>query len=219
MPKWTKEQLKAINEEGKNILVSAGAGSGKTAVLSERVLRKVSEGIDISRILVLTFTEAAAAEMKSRIRDKIAKTNNEEQLIKLDSAYITTFDSFALSVVRKYHYLLDIAADVSIVEKSVITLKMRKILDELFLKYYETKEPNFLRLIDTYCLKDDHEIKDFIINVIDKINLIYDQEEYINNYVKEFYSDEHLKSVKDDFINLLKSKIEIMEANLKLIKS
>ena len=56
MPSWTKEQLQAINEEGQNIIVSAGAGSGKTAVLSERVLRKLKQGIDINRLLVLTFT-------------------------------------------------------------------------------------------------------------------------------------------------------------------
>ena len=68
--KWTKEQLLAINEEGTNLIVSAGAGSGKTAVLSERVLRKVKEGIDIRQILILTFTNEAAGEMKERIRKK-----------------------------------------------------------------------------------------------------------------------------------------------------
>ena len=73
MPSWTKEQLQAINEEGQNIIVSAGAGSGKTAVLSERVLRKLKQGIDINRLLVLTFTNEAAGEMAARIRKKIKK--------------------------------------------------------------------------------------------------------------------------------------------------
>lgn len=68
--KWTKEQQLAIDQEGTNLIISAGAGSGKTAVLSERVLRKLKEGIDIRRILILTFTNEAAGEMRERIRKK-----------------------------------------------------------------------------------------------------------------------------------------------------
>ena len=71
--KWTKEQQLAIDQEGTNLIISAGAGSGKTAVLSERVLRKLKEGIDIRRILILTFTNEAAGEMRERIRKKIKK--------------------------------------------------------------------------------------------------------------------------------------------------
>ena len=71
MPKWTNEQLDAINKSGTNIIVSAGAGSGKTAVLSERVLRILKEGTHIDELLILTFTNAAAKEMKERIRKKI----------------------------------------------------------------------------------------------------------------------------------------------------
>ena len=67
MPKWTKEQMKAINSDGTNIIVSAGAGSGKTAVLTERVIRKLEDGIGIDKLLILTFTKAAAREMKTRI--------------------------------------------------------------------------------------------------------------------------------------------------------
>ena len=70
MPRWTKEQMEAINKEGTNIIVSAGAGSGKTAVLSERVLRKLKDGTKISEMLILTFTNAAAFDMKERIRKK-----------------------------------------------------------------------------------------------------------------------------------------------------
>ena len=99
MTKWTDEQLEAINKEGTNILVSAGAGSGKTAVLSERVLRKVKEHVSVDDILVLTFTNAAAKEMKDRIRKKISDYPEfKDELDKIDSAYITTFDSFALSI-------------------------------------------------------------------------------------------------------------------------
>ena len=70
---WTDEQWQAIQEEGKNIIVSAGAGSGKTAVLTERVIRKLKDGIPVNKLLILTFTKAAAEEMKDRIRKKIKK--------------------------------------------------------------------------------------------------------------------------------------------------
>ena len=71
MPKWTEEQQSAIDTEGANIIVSAGAGSGKTAVLSERVIRKLESGVDVDHLLILTFTKAAAFEMMIRIRNKI----------------------------------------------------------------------------------------------------------------------------------------------------
>ena len=72
MPKWTDAQEKAINEYGKNIIVSAGAGSGKTAVLTERVITHLKKGVKITNLLILTFTNAAAGEMRARIRKKIA---------------------------------------------------------------------------------------------------------------------------------------------------
>ena len=103
---WTPDQLKAIQESGSNIIVSAGAGSGKTAVLTTRVLEKLNHGIHINELLILTFTNAAAAEMKERIKKNIEKENLSDELELIDASYITTFDSFALSLVKKYHYLL-----------------------------------------------------------------------------------------------------------------
>ena len=115
MPNWTKEQELAIKKEGTNIIVSAGAGSGKTAVLTARVIRKLKDGIDINKLLVLTFTNEAAGEMKDRIRKSIKKEESlKEQLDYIDSSYITTFDSFALSIVKKYHYLLNVSSNISI---------------------------------------------------------------------------------------------------------
>ena len=110
---WTEEQNQAIFESGKDILVSAGAGSGKTAVLTARVMRIIESGVHINELLVLTFTKAAAAEMKERIRKALKKKvldnpKLKQELELIDQAYITTFDSFALSVVKKYHYLLKI---------------------------------------------------------------------------------------------------------------
>ena len=112
---FTYEQQLAIDTHGTNIVVSAGAGSGKTAVLTERIFKMIEGGQDISRLLVLTFTRAAALEMKERIKKRIIQSGKyTEQLDKIDSAFITTFDSFSLSVVKKYHYLLNVDKNVAI---------------------------------------------------------------------------------------------------------
>ena len=106
----TESQLQAINESGKNIIVSAGAGSGKTMVLSRRVLKKLHDGVDVDHLLILTFTKAAASEMARRIRNNIKKEPDLlDQLNKLDSSYITTFDSYSLSIVKNFVPLVGIA--------------------------------------------------------------------------------------------------------------
>ena len=138
---WTDEQWEAIYEDNKNIIVSAGAGSGKTAVLTERVIRKLKAGVHVNELLILTFTKAAAAEMADRIRKKIKKIPElKNELNLLDSAYITTFDSFALSVVKKYHYLINTSSNIGIIDPSVIAIKKNKIMDELYLELYDTKD-------------------------------------------------------------------------------
>ena len=131
MSRWTDDQEKAITKSGTNIIVSAGAGSGKTAVLTERTIRKLLNGGNINRLLILTFTNAAAAEMKERIRKAIKKANLKDQLDYIDSAYITTFDSFALSVVKKYHTLLGLSPNISIMDSSIEILKTNEIIDKI----------------------------------------------------------------------------------------
>ena len=167
---FTKEQQLAIDKEGSNIIVSAGAGSGKTAVLTERVIRKLKQGVDVDKLLILTFTNEAASEMKSRIRASITKNNLTTQLSLLDSAYITTFDSFALSMVKKYHYLLNISNELKIIDSNVITIYKNNVLDNIFENKYG--EPDFDKLINDFCLKDDKSIKNFILEVSNKLDLI-----------------------------------------------
>ena len=133
MPKWTKEQQEAIDLDGENIIVSAGAGSGKTAVLTERVIRKLESGISINKLLILTFTKLAASEMKLRIRNEIKKRIElSEELKKIDSSYITTFDSFSLSLVKKYHYLLNVKKSINIIDSNLLNITIKEYLDEIF---------------------------------------------------------------------------------------
>ena len=212
MPSWTKEQSLAINEEGSNIIVSAGAGSGKTAVLSERVIRKLKNGVHINELLLLTFTKAAAAEMKQRIRKKISK---EESIISeldmIDASYITTFDSFALSVVKKYHYLLNISHNVNIIDDAVITIKKEEIMDKIFENKYLMEDKNFLHLIDDFCVKDDKNIQKEILAISNKLDMLPNKEEYLTNYITNHFSDLKIEEDINKYIELIKKKRDKIE--------
>jgi len=185
----TPEQQLAVDLEGTNIIVSAGAGSGKTAVLSERVIRKLKDGIDIRNILMLTFTNEAAGEMANRIRKKIKKAGLTSQLEFLDQAYITTFDAFALSLVKKYHYVLNIDKSIDIIDSSIIDLKRNEFLEEIFLSLYEAKDEKFLKLIGDFTTRDDEVIKKAILSINKSLDLKYDKEDYIDNYINNFYNN------------------------------
>lgn len=208
MPKWTDEQLDAITHDNSNIIVSAGAGSGKTAVLSERVLEKLKKGVNIDELLILTFTNAAAHEMKERIRSKISEHDElKEQLDKIDSAYITTFDSFALSIVKKYNYLLNVGKNISIIDSSVIAIKKDEFIDEIFEKLYKTNDPDFTKLISDLYLKDDTEFKKSILRINDKLDLLYNKKEYLDSYLNNFFSDDFINNSIKEYENLLFKKV------------
>ena len=208
---WTEEQRQAINLEGNNIIVSAGAGSGKTAVLSERVLRKAHDGIHVDRLLILTFTNAAAKEMKDRIRSKLKKENLDEEVRLIDNSYITTFDSFSLSLVKKYHTYLNISSNIGITDNSILNIEKRKILDDIFDEYYRKPSDSFSKLINDYCYKSDEDLKNLIIKLNDKLDLKYDKDNYLDSYLNEFYSDERI----DNDINLYIKKIKNIIAGIK----
>ena len=203
---WTPEQQQAIDLEGKNIIVSAGAGSGKTAVLTARTLRKLQSGIHVNELLILTFTNAAAAEMKERIRKAINKTPGlEEEANLIDGAYITTFDSFSLSIVKKYHTKLNVTSNIKITDEVVIDIEKNRILDEIMEKNYLSPKEDFTKLIQNFCLKDDKELKEYILNTYKKIELKYDKEKYLENYFNEEFTDEKLNSYINEYLKLIDS--------------
>ena len=207
---WTKEQKLAIDLEGTNIIVSAGAGSGKTAVLTERAKRKVLEGVHVNELLVLTFTNAAAAEMKDRIREAIKSTPSlKDELNIIDGAYITTFDAFSLAILKKYHTRLNITNNIKVSDEVVIDLVKKKLLDEIFDERYLLLNSNFTKLIDDFCLKDDKELKDYILNIYKKIELKYNKTEFINDYFSIF-NDDKINSFVLEYIELIKNKQSII---------
>ena len=207
MPSWTKEQLDAINKENTNIIVSAGAGSGKTAVLTARVIRKL-ENVDINKLLILTFTKEAANEMKERIRKAIKKNENlKKQLDIIDSAYITTFDSYSLSLVKKYHYLLNLSPKIGIIDASIIKLEKEKIIENIFDELYKEKNLKFEKIIRELCTKDDQILKNYIIELNNKLDLKYDKIDYINNYIINNFNENLINKNINSYINIIIEKI------------
>lgn len=207
MPKWTKEQQSAIDLTGSNIIVSAGAGSGKTAVLTSRVGRILSQNIHINQLLILTFTKAAAEEMKERIRKYLKQNNLQEELQLIDSAYITTFDSFALSVVRRYHYLLNISNNINITDNSIITIQKKQIMEQVFNESYELKDLEFMNMINTFCIKDDKNVIQALLKIANKLELLPNRKEYLTNYITNNYNSRIIDEYMQQYFNLLKSKI------------
>ena len=218
MPRWTKEQEEAIYTSGKNIIVSAGAGSGKTAVLSERVLHKIEEGTHVNELLILTFTRAAADEMKDRIRKKISgKEELKKELTLLNSSYITTFDSFALSVVKKYHYLLNITDNINITDESIVKIQNKKISDEIFERSY--KNIRFQELIKKYCIKTDKVLKENILSIALKIDGFIDPFDFIDNVYNNFFNENNVDNLLKTYksiINDLKKTIKLEIKNMSL---
>ena len=208
--KWTDDQWLAIWKDNSNILVSAGAGSGKTAVLTERVIRKISCNINVNELLVLTFTNEAAKEMKSRIREAISKKGLKEQLDLLESSYITTFDSFALSLVKKYHYALNISKNITNIDASIINIKKRELLDNILEKYYK-ESSTFKDFVTIYGNKDDTKLKETIIDISHELDKKINKKSYLEEYINTFYQNNNINNIIKEYLNyIIETKNEII---------
>ncbi len=172
---WTSDQQKVIDLRNRNILVSAAAGSGKTAVLVERIITMITDSkkpIDIDRLLIVTFTEAAAGEMRERIGAAIEEKLKEQpdnlhlqkQEALLHSAQITTIHSFCLGVIRNYFNTIDLDPSFRIGDETELKLLKSDVLGELLEEKYEEGEENFYQFIETYATgKSDNGIEDMIL--------------------------------------------------------
>ena len=184
--KWTREQQNVIDFRNRNILVSAAAGSGKTAVLVERIIQKITDEtqpVDIDRLLVVTFTKAAAAEMRERIGNAIEKRleenpqdeNLRKQQTLLHNAQITTIDSFCLFVVRNHFEEIGLEPNFRIADPGEVKLLEMDVLNEVFEREYQRHEKgleagayedHFLQLVDAYSDKRSNKaVKDMISKI------------------------------------------------------
>lgn len=236
MPKWTEAQAKAIYEpsgEG-NILVSAAAGSGKTAVLVERIgemVTRCENPISIDNLLVVTFTEAAAAEMKERIINRIGEARREasergdsdrarrlmEQIHLTSSADINTIDAFCLGVVKNNFHILGIDPNFSIMDKSESDMLTDDTLTELFDSLYSSgdaaERERFARLVRVYSSnRDDEGLK----NIIRKIYVFTQSFAEPDKWLREkadMYGDDMTESRWAKEIMLTEKKNHIVKRN------
>ncbi|MCI6090254.1 MAG: UvrD-helicase domain-containing protein, partial [Solobacterium sp.] len=220
--RYTDEQLEAITTPVYNTMISAGAGSGKTKVLTQRVFNHLANNIDVDRLLVLTFTNAAAAEMKQRVIKLLVEDNSldpdlkKAQLNKIDSAYIMTFDAYSLFLVKKYHQLLNVDKDIDIADSNIINGITDKFLDEIFEQQYVSNDI-FKDIISKYCVKDDDVVKGFVKSLNKKLDLIYDRDNFIKTYNDLFFSTSHLNDELDSYTSLLFQKLKQVDELLNKI--
>ncbi|MEN3003945.1 helicase-exonuclease AddAB subunit AddA [Dehalobacterium formicoaceticum] len=207
--KWTNEQWAAITAKECNLLVAAAAGAGKTAVLVERIIKKITDPVhpvDIDRLLVVTFTNAAAAEMRERIAGAVAKAleenpgsrNMHRQLTLLNKAHITTIHSFCLEVMRSNFQYLDLDPNFRIADETEATLMKLDVLDHLFEDLYEDEnlDQDFLNLLECYGgNRDDQALQDLVLNLYRFIQSSPWPEKWLAEMTEGF----HMTGASEDF--------------------
>lgn len=210
--KWTPAQKNAIDTRDCNVLVSAAAGSGKTAVLVERIISMITDSdknIDIDRLVVVTFTKAAAAQMKDKIRKALdsmldenpGDTNLLRQITLLNNAQITTIDSFCLWIIRNHFPEVNLDPGFRIMDEGEKKLIENDVLEDVLEEFYSEADEEFFNLVDAFGMgRDDSGL----VSIIDKIYrfsrsnpwidewfdecmLVYDDETYDNSAIKELY--------------------------------
>lgn len=220
--KWTPAQKSAIDTRDCNVLVSAAAGSGKTAVLVERIISMITDpdkNIDIDRLVVVTFTKAAAAQMKDKIRKALDSMLDENpgdvnllrQITLLNNAQITTIDSFCLWIIRNHFPEVNLDPGFRIMDEGEKKLIENDVLEDVLEEFYAEADEEFFNLVDAFGMgRDDSGL----VSIIDKIYrfsrsnpwidewfdecmLVYDDETYDNPAIKELYDS--IKNVLLDY--------------------
>lgn len=236
---WTEEQKQVIWLRNRNILVSAAAGSGKTAVLVERILQKITDKehpVDIDRLLIVTFTRAAAAEMRERIGTEIQKRlmedpdneNLQRQETLLFHAQITTIDSFCQSVLRSYFHLIDLDPAFSIMDEGEAKLLRRDTAEELLEEQYAQASGEFELFVESFASGKNDE------NLIGMIWQVYEfsrshpwseewldkcKENYEINSAEELTKSEWMKQLCEQTAQTLEDLMRVNERAQKIAQS
>lgn len=234
----TPEQLKAINSNGQ-ILVSAAAGSGKTAVLVEKIVKMISSeenAISPEKIMIVTFTNAAASEFRSRIDERLQeeaikfKDNValQKRLMLLNSAYIGTTDSICLRLVREYFEILGVSPNVKVVDSVEYHIMQLNILNDIFKERYQNEDEDLFALLKLFPDDiDDRKTKDLLLNFYKMVSIQISREKYLTSIHKMYeepdfmywlksYSNSFIKRL-NNIINYLKPFVQKLDEDSKLI--
>ena len=229
--KWTNEQLSAITQKGNNILVAAAAGSGKTTVLVERIIRKIiNDNVDIDKILVVTFTNAAASEMRERILTALYKQIDEDplnqrlrkQIVLLNKASICTIDAFCLDIIRNNFFEIGASSNFRIADNTELELLKQEAIEETFEELYLENDDEFNKLIELYAgYKDDENLKNISLKIHNYIQSAPFPEDWLEEQIEKFnmsniedFSQTEwgkiiLKNFRDEVLN----SIQILESS------
>lgn len=228
---WTKQQQKVIDQRDADILVSAAAGSGKTAVLVERIIQKITDDehpLDVDHLLVVTFTKAAAGEMKERIMaaldEKVREFPGNQHFVKqlslIHKAQITTIHSFCMNLIRDYFYVLGIDPNTAPGDEGRLSAIRKEVLDDLLEEAYEKKEEDFINLIESYSPgKNDDIISEYILKLYQNARSHREPFKWLDQ-AEENISVETLEQMEEaPFMNIILRDAKIsIDGALELIK-
>jgi len=234
---WTQSQLETIEIRQQNILVSAAAGSGKTAVLIERIKQLIlTDKVPVDRLLVVTFTKAAASEMK----EKLVRSLNQEirknpgqagflrlQLDQIPRSNISTFHSFSLEVIRRYFHLIGLDPGFKVCDDAESKIMKADGMDQVFEELFEAQDPAFLAYLRCYgSPKNEHELKKNLIGLYDKIRSIpdpflwlEDAIDVLNQTEEQFAASDLMKYIRHYVQDKLNSAKLAMESALELLEN
>lgn len=233
--KWTKEQEKVINLRKRSLLVSAAAGSGKTAVLVQRIISMVTDEtdpLDIDRLLVVTFTNAAAAEMRERVGAAIENALEQDpynqhlqrQLTLVHNAQITTIDSFCIRILRDHFHKIDLEPGFRIADEGELKLLREDVCEAVLEDFYQKADPEFLRFADSYSgAKNDLQIKEMILKLYNYAESYPWPKEWLETCVQQYEAANEAeleeKSWIRDFLSYLNVRVEdLITAQEKLLE-
>ncbi|GEO63254.1 helicase-exonuclease AddAB subunit AddA [Companilactobacillus nantensis] len=240
MPKWTDDQIKAIENRGHDILVSAAAGSGKTTILIERILRELKgdadhQPEDIENLLVVTFTEAAAQEMKERLltslKKAVATTDNpdikrhlQKQIFHVPMANISTIHAFCLSVIKKFYYVIDLDPNFRLLSDDTERLIIQEQAYDLIRDaYYGKGDADFINLTNNFTNdRSDDGLKDIVFKTYDFAITNRDTDAWLDSLVKpyqfensfietDFYQNEIIPQIKQSLEDLQQYNAEAID--------
>lgn len=232
---WTENQRLAIKARGGSLLVSAAAGSGKTAVLVERVIRMVTDSenpVPIDRLLIVTYTRAAAAELKERIQKTLLSLISSapdnpwyrRQLVHLSSAHISTVDSFCGDLVREFFQKLPISGDYRIADNGELTLLKQEAMERTLDEFYSKRDIDFVNLVEAFAsTRDDSRLQSNILRLYEFLRSHPFGEKWLSEKLS-YYSD--CKSVSESIwgrivldytLSAVDYSISLTETSLKLL--